>query len=60
MKFKRAPRPYKFTLLLSADEQAQLHELADRDGVSASTYLRLVIRTKAELTLMKRKGRRTR
>ena len=56
MKFKRAARPNKFTLLLSGDEHAQLHELADREGVNASTYLRL-IRTKAELTLMKRKGK---
>ena len=57
MKFKRKARPLKFTLLLSVDEHAQLHELADRDGVSASTYLRLIIRTKAELTLVKRKGK---
>ena len=37
-------RGSKFTMLLSRDEQAQLHELAAHSGVPASVYLRMLIR----------------
>jgi hypothetical protein len=43
-KAKVAGRGSKFTLLLSRDESAQLRELAARDGVPASVFLRLLIR----------------
>lgn len=32
-------------MLLSKDEQAALHGLADRQGVPASVYLRMLIRS---------------
>jgi hypothetical protein len=41
---KKARRGSKFTMLLSRDEQAQLHELAAHSGVPASVYLRTLIR----------------
>jgi hypothetical protein len=41
---KKSKRGSKFTMLLSRDEQAQLHELAAHSGVPASVYLRMLIR----------------
>ncbi len=40
-------RSSKFTMLLSKDEHVQLHELAGREGVPASVYLRMLIRSEA-------------
>lgn len=42
---KKNVRGSKFTMLLSKDEQVQLHELAGREGVPASVYLRMLIRS---------------
>jgi hypothetical protein len=44
---KKNVRGSKFTMLLSKDEQVQLHELAGREGVPASVYLRMLIRSEA-------------
>jgi hypothetical protein len=43
-KAARGARGSKFTMLLSRDESVQLRELAERDGVPASTLLRTLIR----------------
>lgn len=37
-------RDRQFRIRLSDDELAMLHELAERDGVSAADFLRLYIR----------------
>jgi len=42
---KKNVRGSKFTMLLSKDEQAKLHELAGQQGVPASVYLRMLIRS---------------
>lgn len=47
MNRKKNARGSKFTMLLSKDEQTQLHELAGREGVPASVYLRMLIRSEA-------------
>jgi hypothetical protein len=40
----KAGRGTKFTMLLSKSESLQLRELAKKDGVPASTFLRSLIR----------------
>ncbi len=55
---KKNVRGSKFTMLLSKDEQVQLHALADREGVPASVYLRMLIRFESALPRAKRKIQR--
>lgn len=45
MNRKKNVRGSKFTMLLSKEEQVQLHELAGHEGVPASVYLRMLIRS---------------
>lgn len=40
-------RPLKFTLLLSAEEHAELAALAEREGLSFASWIRRVIRLAA-------------
>jgi hypothetical protein len=44
---KKNVRGSKFTMLLSRDEQVQLHKLAGHEGVPASVYLRMLIRSES-------------
>jgi hypothetical protein len=49
-------RPNQFKILLSDDELDMLRELAERDGVTASDYVRLFIRKEAALLNTEKTG----